>query len=91
MERNDFLHVGFGNLVSRQHIVEVKRWCPGYAAIEMMASRRNEGAVIDMTAGRPTRTVIVMETGHRVLSAIEPEELGRRLNRLYWPPYGGDS
>lgn len=41
---------------------------------------RDKGMLIDATHGRKTRTVIVMNSGHVILSAVQPETVGSRIN-----------
>ena len=43
---------------------------------------RERGNLIDATFGRRTRTVIVMDSGHVILSALTPETLNTRLNQM---------
>jgi len=46
----------------------------------MIQDAREEGALIDATYGRRTRAVIVTDSGHIVLSALQPETLANRIN-----------
>ena len=45
----------------------------------MIQSAKDGNTAIDATAGRRTRAVLVMDTGHLVLSALQPETLSARL------------
>lgn len=76
----DLLHVGFGANVVAQRIVAI---CdPDSAPLKRMVRRaRGEGSIIDVTYGRKVKTVIVMDTGHIVLAALQPETIAGRLQR----------
>ena len=72
------LNVGFGNMVSAGRIVAVI--APDSAPVKRMVQEaRDDGHLIDATAGRRTRAVLMMDTGHVVLSAVQPETIGGRL------------
>ena len=45
----------------------------------MVQEARDDGHLIDATAGRRTRAVLMMDTGHVVLSAVQPETIAGRL------------
>ena len=72
------LNVGFGNMVSVGRIVAVI--APDSAPVKRMVQEaRDDGHLIDATAGRRTRAVLMMDTGHVVLSAVQPETIAGRL------------
>ncbi len=72
------LNVGFGNMVSAARIVAVI--APDSAPVKRLVQEaRDEGHLVDATAGRRTRAVLMMDTGHVVLSAIQPETIAGRL------------
>ncbi len=72
------LNVGFGNMVSASRIVAVI--APDSAPVKRMVQvARDDGHLIDATAGRRTRAVLMMDTGHVVLSAVQPETIAGRL------------
>ena len=72
------LNVGFGNMVSAGRIVAVI--APDSAPVNRMVQEaRDDGHLIDATAGRRTRAVLMMDTGHVVLSAVQPETIAGRL------------
>ncbi len=72
------LNVGFGNMVSASRIVAVI--APDSAPVKRMVQEaRDDGHLIDATAGRRTRAVLMMDTGHVVLSAVQPETIAGRL------------
>ncbi len=72
------LNVGFGNMVSAGRIVAVI--APDSAPVKrMIQEARDDGHLVDATAGRRTRAVLMMDTGHVVLSAVQPETIAGRL------------
>jgi extracellular matrix regulatory protein A len=76
--RPRLLNVGYGNLVAAGRIVAIV--APG--ASPMRRLRRdasNRGKLVDATEGRRTRSILVLDSDHVVLSAINPETLATRL------------
>lgn len=72
------LNVGFGNMVAAGRIVAVI--APDSAPVKrMIQEARDGGNLVDATAGRRTRAVLMMDTGHVVLSAVQPETIAGRL------------
>ncbi|MBR0407099.1 MAG: DUF370 domain-containing protein [Clostridia bacterium] len=72
------LNVGFGNMVAAGRIVAVV--APDSAPVKrLMQEARDGGHLIDATAGRRTRAVLMMDTGHVVLSAVQPETIAGRM------------
>lgn len=72
------LNVGFGNMVTAGRIVAVI--APDSAPVKRLVQEaRDAGRLIDATAGRRTRAVLTMDTGHVVLSAVQPETIAGRL------------
>ena len=73
------INIGFGNLVSAERIVSIVS--PESAPIKrMIQDVREKGLLIDASFGRSTRSVIVMDSGHVVLSALAPEILAQRFS-----------
>ena len=72
------LSVGFGNTVAVSRILAVIS-ADAAPTKRMIQAARDGNTVIDATAGRKTRAVLVMDTGHVVLSALQPETLSARL------------
>lgn len=76
------LAIGFGNLVSAERIVSIVS--PESAPIKrMIQDVRERGALIDASFGRSTRSVLIMDSGNVILSALTPEVLGARLDENY--------
>ncbi len=72
------LGIGFGNLVSAERIVSIVS--PESAPIKrMIQDVREKGSLIDASFGRSTRSVLIMDSGHVILSALPPETLADRL------------
>ena len=73
------LNIGFGNVVSAARIISIIS--PEAAPIKrMIQEAKDEKTAVDATCGRKTRAVIVMDSGHIVLSALQPETLSGRLD-----------
>ncbi|MCM1226539.1 MAG: DUF370 domain-containing protein [Clostridium sp.] len=73
------INIGFGNMVSMSKLVAIVS--PESAPIKrIVQDSRESGMLIDATYGRRTRAVIIMDSGHIVLSAIQPETVGSRIN-----------
>ena len=72
------VNIGFGNAVNVDKIVAVVS--PDAAPIKrIVQTARDSGFAIDATCGRKTRSVIVCESGHVILSALQPETLAEKL------------
>ena len=73
------LNIGFGNMVSTDRLVAIVS--PDSAPIKRMIQEgRERGMLIDATYGRKTRSVVIMDSDHVVLSAIQPDTVAARLN-----------
>lgn len=71
-------NIGFGNLVSAERVVAVVS--PESAPIKRIISdARDSGNLVDATYGRRTRAVIIADSGHIILSALQPETVGGRM------------
>ena len=72
------INIGFGNLVSADKIVAIV--APDSAPIKrIIQDAKEQGLLIDATYGRKTRSVIITQSEHVVLSAINPESIGNRV------------
>ena len=72
------INIGFGNMVSAARIIAIVS--PESAPIKRIISdSREKGQLVDATYGRRTRAVIITDSGHVVLSAIQPETVASRL------------
>lgn len=73
------INIGFGNMVSAQRLIAIVS--PDSAPIKrMIQEARDRSMLIDATYGRRTRAVIITDTDHVILSAIQPETVASRLN-----------
>ena len=73
------INLGLGNMVSANRVVAGVR--PESAPIKrVLQDAKESGTLIDATYGRRTRAVIVTDSDHVVLSAIQPETVANRLN-----------
>jgi len=72
------INIGFGNMVSAGRIVAIVS--PESAPVKrIIQEARNDGALIDATYGRRTRSVIVTDSDHVILSAVQPETVAHRM------------
>ncbi|MEG1857861.1 MAG: DUF370 domain-containing protein [Pseudoflavonifractor sp.] len=73
------INIGFGNMVSAGRLIAIVS--PESAPIKrMIQEARDRGFLIDATYGRRTRAVLVMDSDHIILSAIQPETVAGRLS-----------
>ena len=74
------LNIGFGNMVSVNRIVAVVS--PESAPIKrIIQDVRERGDLIDATYGRRTKAVVIMDSGHVVLSPLQPETINAKLEQ----------
>lgn len=74
------INIGFGNIVSANRIIAIVS--PESAPIKRIVQEaKDDGMAVDATCGRRTRAVIIMDSGHVVLSAVQPETVAGRLER----------
>lgn len=72
------INIGFGNIVSANRIVSIVS--PESAPIKRIVQEaRGRGVLIDATYGRRTRAVIITDSDHIILSAVQPETVAQRL------------
>jgi len=73
------INIGFGNIVSANRLVAVVS--PESAPIKrIIREAQDRGMCIDATYGRRTRAVIITDSDHVILSAVQPETVAHRLN-----------
>ena len=74
------INIGFGNIVSSTRLVAIVS--PESAPIKrVIQDARDSGKLIDATCGRRTRAVLIMDSEHIILSAIQPETVANRLEK----------
>lgn len=72
-----FINIGFGNMISSSRLIAVIS--PESAPVKrLIQEAREKGMLIDATYGRRTRTVAIMDSGHIILSAVQPETVASR-------------
>lgn len=72
------INIGFGNIVCANRVIAIVS--PESAPIKrIITEARDRGELIDATYGRRTRAVIITDSGHIVLSAIQPETVAHRF------------
>ena len=73
------INIGFGNMVSANRLVAIVS--PESAPVKrIIQDARKRGSLIDATYGRRTRAVIITDSDHVILSAVQPETVANRLS-----------
>ena len=74
------INIGFGNIVSANRIISIVS--PESAPIKrIVQDAKDKGMAVDATYGRRTRAVIIMDSGHVILSAVQPETVAGRMDK----------
>ena len=74
------INIGFGNIVSANRIIAIVS--PESAPIKRIVQEAKDGKMaVDATYGRRTRAVIIMDSGHVILSAVQPETVAGRFGK----------
>ena len=74
------INIGFGNIVSANRIISIIS--PESAPIKRLVQEAKDSKMaVDATYGRRTRAVIIMDSGHVILSAVQPETVASRLDK----------
>ncbi len=87
-----FINVGFGNMVAAERITVLAS--PDSAPMKrLVQDAKDDGRAIDVTCGRRTRAIIITDSEHVVLSALQPETIANRLenNTADEDPLGAES
>ena len=72
------INIGFGNMISSERLLTIVS--PDSAPVKRLVQEAKDRAMlIDASYGRKTRSVIVMDTDHVILSAIAPEAIAKRF------------
>lgn len=73
------VNIGFGNMINANRVIAMV--APDSAPIKrIITEAREKGTLIDASFGRKTKTVLVMDSGHVILSGILPETVGARMS-----------
>jgi len=80
MDKN-LLNIGFGNTVAAERVIAIVS--PNSAPMKRLKDEaKDEKRLVDATHGRRTRSIIVMDSNHIVLSAIQAETISQRFTTL---------
>jgi hypothetical protein len=75
------LNIGFGNTVMVEKIIAVIN-TGSSPARKLKEVAKMEGRLIDVTEGRRTRSILVMESNHIILSSVQPDTISQRMQAL---------
>jgi regulator of extracellular matrix RemA (YlzA/DUF370 family) len=75
------LNVGFGNTVAVDRIIAVIN-AGSSPSRKLKEVAKQEGKLLDATEGRRTRSMLVMDSNHLILSSVQPDTIGQRLAAL---------
>lgn len=75
------LNIGFGNTVAIERIIAVIN-AGSSPSRKLKELAKQEGKLLDVTEGRRTRSMLVMDSNHLVLSSVQPDTIGQRLAAL---------
>lgn len=73
------INIGFGNMVSANRLIAIVS-SESAPIKRIVQEARDKGSLIDATYGRRTRAVIIMDSDHIILSAVQPETVANRLD-----------
>ncbi len=74
-----FINIGFGNMVAAERIVTIVS--PDSAPVKrLVQDAKDSGRVIDVSCGRRTRAVIITDSEHVILSAVQSETIANRVD-----------
>ena len=74
------VNIGFGNIVSANRIIAIVS--PDSAPIKRIVQEAKDSKMaVDATSGRRTRAVLIMDSGHVILSAVQPETVAGRIDK----------
>ena len=74
------INIGFGNMIAASRVLAIIS--PESAPVKRIISDvRERGQLVDATYGRRTRAVVIMDSGHVILSALQPETLAGRAEK----------
>ena len=75
------VNIGYGNMVSAERIIPIVS-SESAPIKRLIQEARDDGRAIDATYGRKTRAVIIMDSGHIILSSLITETLAARINGM---------
>lgn len=75
----NLISIGYGNIISANRVISIIS--PESAPVKrIIQDAKESGKLVDATYGRRTRSVIIMDSDHVVLSAVQPETVANRIN-----------
>lgn len=77
------VNIGYGNIVNMDKVVGIVR-ADAAPIKRMIQTARDTNQAVDATCGRKTKSVLVMESGQMVLSALLPDTIENRVNECAW-------
>jgi len=75
------LNIGFGNTVMVERIVAVIN-TGSSPARKLKETAKSQGMLVDVTEGRRTRSILVMDSNHVILSSVQPDTISQRIQAL---------
>lgn len=75
---NKLVPIGFGNMIAADRVIAIIS-SNSAPAKKLKTDAKKENRLVDATHGRKTRTILVMDSNHIVLSAVHHETLGQRI------------
>ena len=79
------INVGFGNLINTSKIISIMS-IDSAPAKRMMQNAKDNDKAVDATQGRRTKSLILMDGGYVVMSALQPDTLAGRYEESIAPP-----
>ncbi len=74
------VNIGYGNIVNSERVISIVS--PDSAPIKRMVQEAKDNkTAVDATYGRRTRAVLIMDSGHIILSAVQPETVASRMDK----------
>lgn len=80
LHQERFLNIGFGNLMPASRVVAVVN-AASSPMRRLREDAREQGRLIDATQGRKTRSLIITDSNHVILCAVQTETLGQRIQQ----------
>ena len=79
------VNIGFGNIIAANKIVAIVSPDSAPIKLRMIQEAKDAKIAIDATCGRRTRAVLIMDSGHIILSAVQPETVAGRVDKDITP------
>lgn len=89
MQNQRFINIGFGNYVVAERVVSIVN--PASSPMKRLREdARTAGRLIDATQGRKTRSILVTDSNHVILSAVQPETVSQRFSHTHLQANDGE-